>query len=408
MKWALCFLLIANVNASTLQEAFQSARRNMETLKRADQNIEQRVQQKNRAKAAVLPNISGVGNYTRIDAPDVTGVSQAFTLTKQYSTAIRLTQPLLRGGVIGAYQLAQENILLAEFQKNSSELNLYQLIINSYYNLQIAFQDLTNLEMLLVFSKERVEELRSRTKIGRSRRGELVEAQAQMLAAESQVHQGKIELQEAIRNFEFYTGFAPTKLPQMGPVPKVEGPLEEYLLKLRSRPDIMAAEQQVRAADKQISISKGRHYPSVDLVANYYLDRTGVLATSDWDAAVVFSVPFYQGGDVQAQVKEAVAGKRIAELDSSQTLRAAERELAILFRNYQQIQEQLKTLKAALSKAEEAYALNKKDYNLGLVTNLDLLQSLNIFIQTKRSYDNLYALAHMTQKSLEASIGVLP
>jgi outer membrane protein len=188
----------------------------------------------------------------------------------------------------------------------------------------------------------------------------------------------------------------------------VQGSLTEFVNKVKSRPDILAIKQQIKVAESQISVAKGGHYPSLDLIGNYYIDRTGILATSEWDAGIVFTVPFYQGGGVQAAVRESVANKRIAELTSSETQRAAERELSILFQNYTQIQIQLEALKKALANSEEAYKLNQRDYRNGLVTNLDVLQSLNIFIQNKRSYDSLYAMAHMTYKSLEASTGVLP
>lgn len=393
--------------AVTLKDSFEAARRNMESIKRAEQSIVQREEQKNRAKAALFPVINGFATYTRIDPPQAAGASP-FLLTKQYSVGARLTQPLIRGGVFGALDVARDNILLAEFQKDATELNLYQLVINAYYNLKISQVDIKNLQNYLNYSKERVAELRERTKIGRSRRGELVEAEAQYHLVESQYQQALIELEQIGKQFEFLTRMTPSEVPDLTAVPNVEGSIEAYMAKLKSRPDIMAAVQQVKASEHQISVAKGGHYPSVDLVGNYYIDRTGVLATSEWDAGIVVSVPFYQGGAVMAATREAVASKRIAELTSHETLRTAERELAIIFQNYKQIQAQLKAQEEALKKSEEAYRLNKKDYQYGLVTNLDVLQTLNVYIQNKRSHDTLFALAHMTYKNLEAAVGVLP
>lgn len=406
----LLFLLTALVpaHAVSLKEAFQSARLNMETLKRADANIEQRIEQKNRARATVLPNISGVGTYTRIDAPETTGVSSAFILTKQYSAGLRLTQPLIRGGAIGALQMAKENVLLAQFQKDASDVNLYQLVITAYFNLKTTQMDLANIDELLKASKERVAEIRDRAKIGRSRKGELIEAEAQLHTAESQHFQALFQKEEAERVFEFYTQLKPQVIPDLPGVNPPKDSLEIYLEKLRTRPDMKANQQSIQVADRQIEVSQGGHYPSVDLVGNYYFDRTGILATSEWDAGVVVSVPFFQGGGVQAGVREAVAAKRVAELNSHELLRNAQRDLAILYRNYTQMIEQLASLKKASEKAGEAYRVNRKDYQYGIVTNLDVLQSLNVYINTKRSFDNLYVLAHQAYYSLEAATGVLP
>ena len=403
----LMIFLSLTCSATTLKESFEAAKLNMESIKRAQEGVYQTEEQKNQARAALLPTVNGFATYTRIDPPAISGLS-AFTLTKQYSVGVRLIQPLVRGGVLGALDLARENILLAEFQKDATELNLYQLVINAYYNLISAQIDVQNLEKLLSFSKERVNEIKERAKIGRSRKGELVEAEAQLFTSESQYQVGLIQLSQVEQNFEFFTRMKAKTLPALPILPKVESSLDAYLAKLKSRPDILSARQQVKAADHRIDIAKGSHYPSVDFVGNYYVDRTGVLATSEWDAGIVVSVPFYQGGGVQAASKEALAAKRIAELTSHETIRTAEREMRIIYQNYQHILLQLKALEKALAKSEEAYKLNKKDYQYGLVTNLDVLQTLNFYIQTKRSYDNLHTFAHMTYKNLESATGALP
>jgi outer membrane protein len=411
IKMRLFFLLIIQLcfsaQAVTLKDAWHGAQKNMESLKRAEQGIDQREEQKTRAKAALLPTVNGFANYTRIDPPATAGFS-AFTLTKQYSVGVRLTQPLIRGGAYSALKMANENILLAKFQKDSTALNLYQMVIDSFYNLKIAQTDVKNLSSLLTFSKERLSEIRSRAQIGRSRKGELVEAEAQLHTAESQYQQGVMELRQIEKNFEFLTQIGPEDIPELGDIPKLDKKLESFLHQLKQRPDILAARQQIKVADYQVNVSKGGHYPSLDLVGNYYIDRTGILATSEWDAGIVLSIPFFQGGGVQSSIREAVASKAIAELTAHESVRVAEREMSILYQNYLQLQEQLKTLEQALKKSEEAYKLNKKDYQFGLVTNLDVLQSLNSFIQTKRSYDSLLTMAHMNFKSLEAAAGELP
>lgn len=403
----LFFLSVPVFGAVGLKEAFQAAKNNMESIKRSEAVVNQSEELKVRARAAALPTISGVGSYSWIDKPDAAGTNP-FLLTKQYSAALRLSQPIIRGGLIAAYQLSKDNILLSKFQKDATEINLYQLVISSYYNLHIAQVDVKNLEEFMKLSRERVKELTERTKIGRSRRGELIEAEAQFLSAESQHKQGLITLEQARKVFEFYTKMQAVEIGTLSDVPKVSGSLEEFVNKVRGRPDILAAQQQIRIAERQVSIAKGGHYPSLDLTSNYYLTRTGILATSDWDVGLAVVVPLFQGGGVNAAVKESVEGKRIAELTSSETLRTAERDMAISYQNYKQTVEQLGFVKNAMIRFEEAYKLNRRDYQNGLVTNLDVLQSLSYYIDSKRTYNSLFAMAHMNYKNLEAQAGVLP
>ena len=403
----LFFLSTAAMASVSLKEAFYAARNNMESIKRSDAVITQSEELKVRARAAALPTISGVGSYNWIDKPDAAG-SSPFLLTKQYSAALRLNQPIIRGGLVAAYQLSKDNIILSKFQKDATEINLYQLVISSYYNLYIAQVDVKNLAEFMKLSRDRVRELSERTKIGRSRRGELIEAEAQFSSAESQHKQGLIALQQAEKNFEFYTRMQPGEIGTLSDVPKITGQLAEFVNKVKGRADILAAQQQVQVADRQVAIAKGGHYPSLDLTSNYYFTRTGILATSDWDVGLALVIPLFQGGGVNAAVKESVEGKRIAELNSSETLRAAERDMAISYQNYLQVQEQLNYVKNAMTKFEEAYRLNRRDYQNGLVTNLDVLQSLSYYIDSKRTYNSLFAMAHMNYKNLEAQAGVLP
>ncbi len=406
--FVLLFMTYPAHSAISLKDAFESARGNMENLKRSEALLEAAEDRKTRARGFHLPTLRGVGNETRIDQPSASGVNRAFVLTRQYSAALRLEQPLFRGGIRGAYEYAKEDILLSEFQKNATELNLYQLVINSYYNLLSARMDVLNLQELMRLSGNRVKELRTRTNVGRSRKGELVQAESQLLTAQTRTRQGDISLIEAEANFEYYTGMKAAELTGLQTLPTDAGDLNKHIDKLKQRPDIQATLQQVNLRDTQISIAKGAHMPSVDFVGNYYFDRTGVLQSSEWDAAVLVSIPIFEGGRTQAVVREAVENRKVAELESRQTVRAAERDLSIIYQNFIASVAQLETMKEAVAKAEEGYRLNSRDFGNGQATNLDVIQSLNLYIETKRSYDSLQAGAHMLLKNLEASTGVLP
>lgn len=390
----------------TLKEAYQLAHRNMESLKRADAQLEQSKENKIQARAIVLPSLNLVGNLTQVEPPNNAGRSP-FLLTRQYSTAIRLNQSLIRGGAIGALKLAEENVLLSQFQKSATEVNLYRLVIDAYFSLASAQYDVKNLEDSLKLSRERVAEIKARSKIGRSRKGELIEAEAQLHTAESQLKNGQLELDAAKKNFTFLTLTEPENI-VLGDLPQIKESLAAFQTKLNSRPDVLASKHQVQMAHTQVEISKGGHYPSLDLISNYYLERTGVLASSKWDAALVYTVPIYQGGGVSSQIREAVEAKRTAELTNHEYIRTAERDMAIQYQNYSQILEQLKSLKQARDKAEEAYRLSLKDYDLGLITNLDVLQSLNFYVTTERNYDGLFVLGHLAYHNLEAAAGVIP
>lgn len=410
MKYILLLVLTAPLyGATTLKDAFQAATMNMESIKRANSEIIQAKERKIQTRAAILPTISGVGHETRIDAPERSGVSNAFTLTRQYSAGLRLQQPLIRGGLFAGYQARNEEVLLTKFQKDATVLNLYELVIASYFNVHRAELDLKNLKELLKYSQERVRELRGFAKVGRSRRGDLVQAEAQELMAKTQVSEGERSLQEARAQLDFLTrGEVKPPLADLPLLPKDLESITAYLQKMGQRPDLLARTQEVRVAEKSVEVSKGAHYPNVDLVSNYYFDRTGILQTSEWDIAVQVNLPLFQGGGPSAAVRESVENKRVAILNNEESVRSAKRDLMILYQNYHQMQKQLASLSEAVKKTQEAYQLNQRDYRYGQITNLDVLQTMNLYIETKRSYNDLLVLTHQTYKNLERATGVLP
>lgn len=123
--WMLLLLVSVPSFASvSLEEAFISAKKNMETIKRADAELGQADARKKVARSAFLPTISFEATDTRIDRPSLGNVNSAFLLTHQYSVGMRLRQPLIRGGVLSGFQLRDEEFLLAQFQKDFSHISL--------------------------------------------------------------------------------------------------------------------------------------------------------------------------------------------------------------------------------------------------------------------------------------------
>jgi outer membrane protein TolC len=219
--WMLLLLVSVPSFASvSLEEAFISAKKNMETIKRADAELSQSDARKKVARSAFLTTISFEATDTRIDLPSLGNVNSDFLLTHQYSVGMRLRQPLIRGGVLSGFQLRDEEFLLAQFQKDFSHISLYQLLINSFYSLYQAQVDLENLEKLQKLSSDRLKEIQSLARVGRSRQGEVVQAETQLLTAKAQYEKGLQTLKEAQENFAFYTGEKEAKLVKGGNLPK--------------------------------------------------------------------------------------------------------------------------------------------------------------------------------------------
>ncbi|MBY0515513.1 MAG: TolC family protein [Bacteriovoracaceae bacterium] len=404
------FFLITQSMASIpdgLKKLHDLAQQQSETVKMADSRSEQAVERKSRAGGTLLPTVTARYNYQEIDPPP--GSRSAFTRLNQYSALVNLTQPIYRGAAYPAYSFSKIDLEMQERLREQAGLGLWQTSAQVFYNLWIAQNDLNSVKKLRDYSDERVKELRERVRVGRSRKGELLQAEAQLSSVEADVSRAQYNLQSAQENLDFVTGSPHT--PVFGSLPsQIESaaPLGDYLQKSQQRPDLKAKSQEVLMADKQVEIAKAGHQPNVDFTANYYGLRTGILEKSKWDVGVQVSLPLYQGGTVVAQSREMISKKRESVLGFEQLKRQIERDVKILWQNVQTIDHVIADLKKAYSRTEATYNENKKDYRYGLVTSLDVLVSLNDYINTKRSLERAILERELTFIQLKVASGEAP
>ncbi|CCD28884.1 Outer membrane efflux protein OprB [Candidatus Glomeribacter gigasporarum BEG34] len=102
---------------------------------------------------------------------------------------------------------------------------------------------------------------------------------------------------------------------------------------LTRRPDIMAAEEMLRAANAQIGAARAAFFPSISLTGQYGmasaalsgLFKAGALA---WAFSPNIALPIFRGGAHRAQLDAARVGKKIAVAQYEKTIQTAFREVA--------------------------------------------------------------------------------
>jgi NodT family efflux transporter outer membrane factor (OMF) lipoprotein len=93
---------------------------------------------------------------------------------------------------------------------------------------------------------------------------------------------------------------------------------------LERRPDVLAAEQQVRAANAQVGVAIANFFPQIGLTAllgqaSTPLSRITAGSANVWSIAGNFTGPIYQGGALTAQKRQAVAFWQQTKLQYEQT-----------------------------------------------------------------------------------------
>lgn len=393
---------VAAAGALTLDDYFAQALMRSEVVATQGELIHQAEERYRQAKSTLRPTIDGVASYTWQEAG---AINTTITPTRQPNARIAATQPLFRGFREFASMRQTQALVGAQGEDyRQARTQLFKDVAQNFYDVLAFEQDLKNFDEQINQNLEREKELRDRVRIGRSRSGEMLTVQSTISTLRAQVEQLQAQLAAAREAFAFLSGMsAATPLRDSETLPTYLDTLEIYLARLELRPDVKAAQQRLTAAQENIAVARGAYQPSLDLNANRYLERAGNLKNVDWDVQLALTIPLYAGGSLQSQVREAVSQSTQAELGASQVRRQAEQEIRSVYQSVVFDRSQLEALEKATEAARKNYEVQRRDYRLGLVTNLDVLQALTAFQENQRALDRARYTAKLDYLKLEAA-----
>ncbi|MBI4353970.1 MAG: TolC family protein [Candidatus Omnitrophica bacterium] len=391
LRWSLlpCLLWSGIATAAqplTLEECYQLALSRSEELAIQAEVIKATEGRFLQALAQALPTVSFVSTDKRQDGSG----SSAFTLKNVPERKFTFSQPLFSGfkefaAIAGSRDERRQRVA----ERERAELLLLVDVVEAFYLLREQQEDFKALEAIRVTLEERLNELRQRETLGRTRHSEVASAKAQLrrVEAERELVLGRIETARHL--LEFLTG-----LPEVDvvtdaaePLPKLE-PVSAYLSQATERPDVRAAESAWKVAQHTVTIAKSELWPSVDLDGNYYTKRVGNASGVDWDVTLTVDVPIFQGGEAVGKVREESSQARQAHLRFEATMRQALREIDDLYSQTASSQERYLSLKRAHEASEESFRLQVEDYRVNLVNHLDVLQELQALQDARRDLIN--------------------
>jgi outer membrane protein len=389
----------------SLKDCFKAALKRSEVLATQQELVIQAEENYRAAWGAILPSVTGSYSYFHRHAPDLTSSGNTDSSSGQQTLKIMADQPLFRGfRNFAALKAAKASITAQEQARQWAGTQLYRDVAQAYYTRLAVEKDLNVLDNELELYSKRIKELQDRINIGRSRITELLTVQSAQAILKAQREQVSGQLYVAKEVLTFLTGLdQDIKLDDMDEVPYKIGSLESYQSKINVRPDIMAAKKNAEAFKSKVSVAKGAHLPSVDLIGNYYADRPDLHKNGDWDVAIAVTLPIFMGGIISSNVRTAESQQRQSEIQLSLVQRLALEEIRSLYHNLKADLSQLAALQEAFSLSEKNYKANVKDYKLNLVTNLDVLQALTAYQDTQRSLEKIRYLTKIDYNKLEAA-----
>ena len=176
------------------------------------------------------------------------------------------------------------------------------------------------------------------------------------------------------------------------------------------RPDVRAAEQQLRAANANIGVAEAAFYPSFNL-----LGAAGIasLHTSDflaWESRVLSLganavMPVFDAGANKSKLAAARSTYDEALATYRQTLLVALREVEDALVDLKGFARSRSALEAALASSKDTRQLSQERYTEGLTSYLDVVDADRTVLQTRLSISLVDAQQRITLAALAKALG---
>lgn len=370
--------------------------------------------------ALLLPTISVRANTQFNDVTTDTGSPFVSGGNKQYNShgyGINLVQPLFRQQNWAAYSQAELQSAVAELQYQTAGQELILRAAQAYFDVLIA-QDTVQLAAAQKTAiGQQLEQAKRNFEVGTATITDTYEAQARfdLIQAQELVAANDLEIkQRALQQMTnaLETGLAPvgTNL-RLAPLE----PNDQMTWIARARTEnlqVALAQAALELAKKEVARTRGGHYPTLDLVANYNenVQTGGTFGASTVTSKVVgvqLNVPLFEGGATQSKWREADANREKASQDLENARRNAELQMRQAFLGVATGIAQVRALEQALKSSESLLEASKLGQEVGVRTNLDVLDAQQQLYATQRDLYQAQYNYLLNQLRLKAAAGNL-
>lgn len=410
--------------AADLLETFRAAQANDPVFAAARATQQAGQEKLPQGRSLLMPNISLNANSTFNDQN--TQYRGVFPLpgaagTHRYNSngyGVSLVQPLFRQQNWLAYTESELQVAQTEAQFKIAEQDLVLRVAQAYFDVLIAQDSVQLAEAQKTAIAEQLEQAKRNFDVGSATITDTLEAQSRsdLTSAQEIAAQNNLEIKH--RALQQLINTMPKDLKTLGKQFKLEAPqpadMEKWVddAQLNS-PQLAIAQAGAEIAEKEVARNRGGHYPTVDLVANYsQINANGSSFgvgsdTRNKSVGVQLNMPLFQGGATQSKWREAEANRDRAK----QELENARRSIALQVRQaYLGVVNgiaQVKAFQQALASSESVLEASKLGQEVGVRTNLDVLNAQQQLYATRR---DLYQAEYnylISQLRLKAAVGSL-
>jgi len=415
----------AAASAANLIEVYQRALQNDPQIREAEANRLASRESKPQALAALLPQLSATGAYTkasgdssvsRVQQVDVTNPNSPFVTRQSFVTSdtgnrqyqITLRQTLFRWDQWETLKRADEEVAQAEADYQAAQQDLISRTSQRYFDVLAAQDTVDAAQATLEAFTRQLEQADKRFEVGLIAITDVQEARAAHDQAVADVIASKRSLatsQELLRELtgeRFDVLSTPVAdMPLQTPAPENE---DEWVAKAQEQNlRVISARLAADIAKQDVRVARTGHYPTIDLVgtrsdSDTFGDgtiRTGAGSplnnppdgTQKNDSiGIQVTVPIFSGGATQSRVRQRVYLQRAARERLERAHRETERATRDAYLGVISEISRVKALKQALESSRTAIQATEAGFEVGTRTTVDVLDARRQLFTAQTNY----------------------
>jgi outer membrane protein, multidrug efflux system len=375
----------AFITDNRLQQVIETALNHNRDLRLAVLNVERARALYGVQRAEVLPSVNAIGSGSKSRVPgDLSYTGSAMTAERyDVNLGVSAWEIDFFGRIRSLKDRALEEYLATEQARRGAEIMIVSSTAQAYLVLAADRENLKTAAATLEAQEEAYRLIRKRYDLGLASELELRQAQSQADAARVEVARWT---QVAAQDENALTLLSGSPLPaallpaDLGgvkePAEPSPGLSSEILLQ---RPDVLAAEHRLKAANANIGAARAAFFPRISLTAalgTASADLSGLFkdGSGTWSFAPQISLPIFDARTWSAY-DFTKAEKDISVVQYEKTIQTAFREVADALAVRGTVEKQIAAQQSLVDAVAETYRLSHVRYTLGLDSYLGVLDA---------------------------------
>jgi TolC family type I secretion outer membrane protein len=390
-------------------------------------NAKQTASQLGSAESAYLPSVNMNMPISRSANTAGGGISTGIPVnggggTKKSAEYTRITPNLTVsyllfdfGGRAARVEAARQALEAANWQHAATIQNVLFGAMQAYYQLFAAKASLEAAEQTVKSMQVAFDSAAYRFQVGSAALGDKLQAQTTLAQAKVNLRTAEGNAKAALGGMANAMGLNPHAQMEfeapnlMAPDPETEKDIETLMdIARESRPDLAAAEAQVKSSQAGVLSARSQGMPQLALSGSYsYLDTINNSAISSWAIGVQVSVPLFTGFNNSYQVRQAQEQVEMQSATRDQLEQAITQAVWQAYYTLGAYKDNLHNTEVLLDSAKEAERVALGRYREGVGNIVEVTNAENNLANARYSYVNAHYSWRIGKAQLAQALGRL-